>query len=831
MQKHLITTRKGARRLSLLGLIIVSWLAATFLWGQPALAGGPILVGYGNPSTTTPTDPVFIPFAREYVITAAEGSTSYYYPSNDNGTFGARSEVLLGINDGAAIADFDGDGDLDFVIGAGFNSIVLYRNDSNGLFNPVTAASNTPAYFHTQMRAEDFNKDGKMDFTSGSLYSSGAQSVYLNQGNLVFTPVTLDSLWINDSVYGREVGDFNNDGNPDVAILGLHGATTGKVRIYHGNGNGTFQAPVQAVDLVAARPGTYGTSCMAAGDFNSDGNLDLLVGCGYQGTSAGRVYLFAGNGASSFTFTSGPEADGATLYIGAAFQGGIDAYDIDKDGKLDIVSVSPDVPLSFHKGKSDGTFYPRVPVDVQPSGAFGVAASGNRPPVANASGPYNIPEGGSSQLNGSGRDPDNDPLTYSWDLDNNSSFETPGQNPILSAAGRDGPGIQTVALKVCDSYSSCNIKSVPVNISNVPPTVNAGSDATVIPGNTFVSSGSFIDPGADTWTATIDYGDGSGTQPLTLSGKTFNLSHVYSNPGLYTATVIVTDDDLGVGSDTLQIAVVSPDAIPPSTTIRLSGIQGNNGWYRSAVQVTLIATDNPGGSGVAKTEYSFNNTSWILYTGIFSLTSEGVTNVYYRSTDRAGNIEVTKSTPVKIDMTPPEAYNQFSPIAHDLQVFCRDASSGCSAGIAPVTPSSVVSAKWGDEEDDDDKGTAELRTYTITDLAGNTLVLVEKVRKKGHELKAHVVSLQYNSGTPIMAPKNKKGFEWSENKDSSLKELEQELEVGKDKGRQELSAKFNSKDNQTIIKLDAPKQETKVVKPGLVLLRLATDKGRLIIEY
>ena len=51
------------------------------------------------------------------------------------------------------------------------------------------------------------------------------------------------------------------------------------------------------------------------------------------------------------------------------------------------------------------------------------------------------------------------------------------------------------------------------------------------------SSGSFTDPGADTWTATVDYGDGSGVQALTLTDKTFNLSHTYADNGSYTVTV------------------------------------------------------------------------------------------------------------------------------------------------------------------------------------------------------------------------------------------------------------------------------------------------------
>lgn len=365
---------RAASLLVLVGLVGGSGSA----WaGDPP--ADPTPIGYGEAPPGAGIDPIFVPFGAEYIVTASEGSTSYYFPSNGDGTFGSRSPILSGLSDGAAIADFDNDGDFDFVIGAGFDTIFLYRNDGGGVFNPVTIASSVPTFFHTQMRAADFNKDGRMDFTSGSLWASGGpQRVYLNQGGLSFAAVDLDSSWINDSVYGREVGDFNEDGNPDIAILGLYGSTTGKVRIYYGKGDGTFDPPIEVIDLVAIRPGTSGTSCLASGDFDLNGDTDLLVGCSYTGISTGRVYLFLGDGTGGFTFKAGPEADGGTLDVNDGVtigQGGTDAYDFDKDGRLDIVSVNWNgAKLFFHKGKGDGTFHPRVLVDSGLTATAGVIA-------------------------------------------------------------------------------------------------------------------------------------------------------------------------------------------------------------------------------------------------------------------------------------------------------------------------------------------------------------------------------------------------------------------------------------------------------------------------
>jgi len=98
-------------------------------------------------------------------------------------------------------------------------------------------------------------------------------------------------------------------------------------------------------------------------------------------------------------------------------------------------------------------------------------------------------------------------------------------------------------------------------------------------------------------------------------------------------------------------ATPAPDVTPPVTTISLSGTLGNQGWYTSNVEVSLSATDD--WSGVAKLEFSFDNVAWTTYTTSFSITNEGTTIVYYRSTDAVGNAETTKTQTVKIDKTIP----------------------------------------------------------------------------------------------------------------------------------------------------------------------------------
>ncbi|MGH2368447.1 MAG: choice-of-anchor L domain-containing protein [Chloroflexota bacterium] len=86
----------------------------------------------------------------------------------------------------------------------------------------------------------------------------------------------------------------------------------------------------------------------------------------------------------------------------------------------------------------------------------------------------------------------------------------------------------------------------------------------------------------------------------------------------------VTDLELVLSCPTL-------DAAPPTTAVTLTATLGSNGWYRSPVDVTLTATDNAGGSGVAATYYAVDNasctpaalTSCSIYGGAFTIGVEG----------------------------------------------------------------------------------------------------------------------------------------------------------------------------------------------------------------
>jgi hypothetical protein len=109
--------------------------------------------------------------------------------------------------------------------------------------------------------------------------------------------------------------------------------------------------------------------------------------------------------------------------------------------------------------------------------------------------------------------------------------------------------VNDVRVTVTDNHGGSGEGDAAVTVHNVAPTVTAGPQSFIGLGTQFNGSGSFTDPGADSWTAHVDYGDGTGFQPLTLSADhTFALSHVYDREGSFLVTVSVTDDDGGTGT-------------------------------------------------------------------------------------------------------------------------------------------------------------------------------------------------------------------------------------------------------------------------------------------
>lgn len=209
--------------------------------------------------------------------------------NNGDGTFGAASYVPIGdtgsLDPRSApdIADFTGDGLNDIAVtNFSDDTVSLLVNDGTGVFGKVTSDTfNEPSHSAAGL----FNSDGLPDLAIASGDPTPGQvRLYLNDGTSPGTflegpSFTLGSFPPSDV----EFGDFDADGNPDLAIpVGFDEL----VYVLLGDGNGSFSAPDTYPVDIGNQDGD-----LAIADFNGDGWQDLVVR-----SNALSVFLNQGDG-------------------------------------------------------------------------------------------------------------------------------------------------------------------------------------------------------------------------------------------------------------------------------------------------------------------------------------------------------------------------------------------------------------------------------------------------------------------------------------------------------------------------------------------------------
>jgi len=300
---------------------------------------------------------------------------------NGDGTFQPQKTYVLPGTGGpfptaVAVGDFNSDGKLDVAVADASSpaAVAILLGNGDGTLQP--AVSYPVTITPQSLSVADLNGDGNLDLVvvGSSASTPGGIAILLGKGDGTFQPATYVTSVT--GTYSGAVGDFNNDGIPDIVTVNSNPnadyVTGNTISVLLGKGDGTFLPPVDYT--VGNNP-----DAVAIGDFNNDGNQDLAVL-----NTGPTVSILLGNGTGSFE--SATLTDNNLDYNAPS---DIVAADFNGDGITDLVVTSSTTQtVSLLPGRGDGTFAPPqiIPVQAPATIAVGDFNGDGLPDLAGANG-------------------------------------------------------------------------------------------------------------------------------------------------------------------------------------------------------------------------------------------------------------------------------------------------------------------------------------------------------------------------------------------------------------------------------------------------------------
>ncbi len=264
-----------------------------------------IMLGNGNGtlqapvSYTTQGSPFYVAVAdlngdgSPDVVLAAHGAPVQVFLNTGNGTLESEVSYSAGGNpQSVAIADYNNDGIPDLAVAnSKTNNVSILLGNGDGTFQ--TAKNYDVGTSPSVVAAGDFNAEGYMDLAVTN-NGSNSVSILINNGsggNGTFGNQTV--LSANAGPSGLALTDITGNSITDIVITNQNG-TSETVQTYLGNGTGTFESPTSYASGDQPR-------IVAVGDFNNDGAPDLAVAC-----SQGNLNVYMNNGGTYITLGGSP---------------------------------------------------------------------------------------------------------------------------------------------------------------------------------------------------------------------------------------------------------------------------------------------------------------------------------------------------------------------------------------------------------------------------------------------------------------------------------------------------------------------------------------------
>ncbi|GIW41066.1 MAG: hypothetical protein KatS3mg076_1643 [Candidatus Binatia bacterium] len=233
---------------------------------------------------------------------------------------------------GVVAVDLDRDGRVDLAL-LGDENVALLRNTGEGQFEPFEVSLvSTGSFGANHIVAEDFNKDGRPDLAIANMENDNV-SVLLATGDGTFGAPRI--LRTGQLPVALAVGDFLEDGNPDLVVVDNFEQIE-NVILYLNSPPGTFRDSGQRPSVGTA------PNSLVAGDFNLDGDLDLVAGDEDSGSLA---YL---RGFGTGEVEENTMSSQACITLGAGAEGHhLAAGDLNRDQKPDLVVLRGDAQIQI----------------------------------------------------------------------------------------------------------------------------------------------------------------------------------------------------------------------------------------------------------------------------------------------------------------------------------------------------------------------------------------------------------------------------------------------------------------------------------------------------